>query len=186
MPSSAKCLARPARISLRCGATSARASLGSSAADAESQTQTRLDAYTTEGEPFIERFPDRHLVIEVRANRMPDGGLVITFSDVTPSFEAAEALACKLVHKVVPDSHAEALALARVLARNSPKAVALTKKLVLADRAERISFFHAMLKAGVYLAPSAFEAGFISITHSDEIIDATLDAAKGAFAQSKG
>jgi glutamate-1-semialdehyde 2,1-aminomutase len=47
-------------------------------------------------------------------------------------------------------------------------------------------FFHAMLKAGVYLAPSAFEAGFISITHSDEIIDATLDAAKGAFAQSKG
>ena len=41
-------------------------------------------------------------------------------------------------------------------------------------------------KAGVYLAPSAFEAGFISITHSDEIIDATLDAAKGAFAQSKG
>ena len=47
-------------------------------------------------------------------------------------------------------------------------------------------FFHAMLKAGVYLAPSAFEAGFISITHSDEIIDATLDAAKSAFAQSKG
>ena len=36
--------------------------------------------------------PDRHLVIEVRTNRMPDGGLVITFSDVTPSFEAAEAL----------------------------------------------------------------------------------------------
>ena len=32
------------------------------------------------------------MVIEVRANRMPDGGLVITFSDVTPSFEAAEAL----------------------------------------------------------------------------------------------
>jgi signal transduction histidine kinase/CheY-like chemotaxis protein len=31
-------------------------------------------------------------VIEVRANRMPGGGLVITFSDVTPSFEAAEAL----------------------------------------------------------------------------------------------
>ncbi len=32
------------------------------------------------------------MVIEVRANRMPGGGLVITFSDVTPSFEAAEAL----------------------------------------------------------------------------------------------
>ena len=32
------------------------------------------------------------MVIEVRSNRMPGGGLVITFSDVTPSFEAAEAL----------------------------------------------------------------------------------------------
>ena len=32
------------------------------------------------------------MVIEVRSNRMPGGGFVITFSDVTPSFEAAEAL----------------------------------------------------------------------------------------------
>src|SRR6185369_3142813 len=45
-----------------------------------------------EGEPYLERLPDRHLVIEVRSNRMPGGGFVITFSDVTPSFEAAEAL----------------------------------------------------------------------------------------------
>ncbi|ABD09247.1 periplasmic sensor hybrid histidine kinase [Rhodopseudomonas palustris HaA2] len=66
------------------------ASAGS--ADTEAQTQMRLASYTTEGEPFLERLHDRHLVIEVRANRMPDGGLVITFSDVTPSFEAAEAL----------------------------------------------------------------------------------------------
>ena len=51
-----------------------------------------MTAYTTEGEPYLERLPDRHMVIEVRANRMPGGGLVITFSDVTPSFEAAEAL----------------------------------------------------------------------------------------------
>src|SRR4029079_2293732 len=35
---------------------------------------------------------DRNLVIEVRANRMPGGALVITFSDITPSVEAAEAL----------------------------------------------------------------------------------------------
>jgi Na+/proline symporter/signal transduction histidine kinase/CheY-like chemotaxis protein len=60
--------------------------------DAGQQTQMRLAAYTTEGVPYLERLPDRHIVIEVRANRMPDGGLVITFSDVTPSFEAAEAL----------------------------------------------------------------------------------------------
>ncbi|VIO73358.1 Sensor protein TorS [Bradyrhizobium ivorense] len=62
------------------------------AGDSDSLLQLRLRAYTTEGEPYLERFIDRHQVIEVRANRMPGGGLVITFSDVTPSFEAAEAL----------------------------------------------------------------------------------------------
>ncbi|MGB9116979.1 PAS domain-containing hybrid sensor histidine kinase/response regulator [Bradyrhizobium sp.] len=60
--------------------------------DDESLMEKRLAAYTTEGEPYLERLPDRHMVIEVRSNRMPGGGLVITFSDVTPSFEAAEAL----------------------------------------------------------------------------------------------
>ena len=44
-------------------------------------------------------------------------------------------------------------------------------------------FFHAMLDAGVYLAPSAFEAGFISAAHDAEAIQATLDAADTAFAQ---
>jgi Na+/proline symporter/signal transduction histidine kinase len=60
--------------------------------DSEQLLERRLAAYTTEGEPYLERLPDRHMVIEVRTNRMPGGGLVITFSDVTPSFEAAEAL----------------------------------------------------------------------------------------------
>jgi Na+/proline symporter/signal transduction histidine kinase len=60
--------------------------------DAESTMMRRLAAYTTEGEPHLERLPDRHMVIEVRSNRMPDGELVITFTDVTPSIEAAEAL----------------------------------------------------------------------------------------------
>src|SRR5436190_934197 len=60
--------------------------------DADTLLARRLKAYTTEGEPYLERLPDRHMVIEVRSNRMPGGGFVITFSDVTPSFEAAEAL----------------------------------------------------------------------------------------------
>jgi signal transduction histidine kinase/CheY-like chemotaxis protein len=60
--------------------------------DSGALLKMRLAAYTTEGEPYLERLPDRHMVIEVRSNRMPGGGLVITFSDVTPSFEAAEAL----------------------------------------------------------------------------------------------
>ncbi len=58
----------------------------------EALLERRLEAYTTEGEPYLERLPDRHMVIEVRSNRMPDGGLVITFTDVTPSIEAAEQL----------------------------------------------------------------------------------------------
>src|SRR5689334_4725728 len=60
--------------------------------DGESAMERRLAAYTREGEPHLERLPDRHMVIEVRSNRMPDGGLVITFTDVTPSIDAAEAL----------------------------------------------------------------------------------------------
>jgi glutamate-1-semialdehyde 2,1-aminomutase len=44
-------------------------------------------------------------------------------------------------------------------------------------------FFHLMLEAGVYLAPASYEAGFMSIAHSDADIQATLDAAEKAFAQ---
>jgi len=42
-------------------------------------------------------------------------------------------------------------------------------------------FFHGMLKAGVYLAPSSFEAGFISITHTNDDIDKTIEAANKVF-----
>jgi len=44
------------------------------------------------------------------------------------------------------------------------------------------AFFHAMLERGVYLAPSAFEAGFVSAAHGEEDIAATLSAAAEAFA----
>ncbi|HEX5487433.1 glutamate-1-semialdehyde 2,1-aminomutase [Limnobacter sp.] len=50
------------------------------------------------------------------------------------------------------------------------------------DKARFNRFFHAMLNAGVYLAPSAFEAGFVSITHTDEVIEQTRLAARQAFA----
>jgi len=42
-------------------------------------------------------------------------------------------------------------------------------------------FFHAMINAGVYLAPSQFEAAFVSLAHTDEIIAKTIDAARKAF-----
>ncbi|MBC3869922.1 glutamate-1-semialdehyde 2,1-aminomutase [Undibacterium oligocarboniphilum] len=54
---------------------------------------------------------------------------------------------------------------------------------VMASDKEKFNrFFHLMLDAGVYLAPSAFEAGFVSIQHNTQIIDATIEAAKRAFA----
>lgn len=42
-------------------------------------------------------------------------------------------------------------------------------------------FFHAMLDEGVYLAPSQFEAGFISTAHTDALLDQTVEAARKAF-----
>jgi glutamate-1-semialdehyde 2,1-aminomutase len=44
-------------------------------------------------------------------------------------------------------------------------------------------FFHGMLKQGVYLAPSAFEAGFISAAHNQDTLDKTLAAADIVFAE---
>jgi glutamate-1-semialdehyde 2,1-aminomutase len=44
-------------------------------------------------------------------------------------------------------------------------------------------FFHGMLQRGVYLAPSAFEAGFVSSAHTDEDIAATVQAARETFAE---
>ena len=55
---------------------------------------------------------------------------------------------------------------------------------VMACDVERFKrFFHLMLEQGVYLAPSAFEAGFMSVAHSPEDIQKTIDAARVAFAE---
>jgi glutamate-1-semialdehyde 2,1-aminomutase len=49
------------------------------------------------------------------------------------------------------------------------------------DRQSYGKFFHSMLAEGVYLAPSQFEAGFVSLAHTDEIIDKTAEAARKAI-----
>lgn len=49
------------------------------------------------------------------------------------------------------------------------------------DRQTYGRFFHAMLEEGVYLAPSQFEAAFVSIAHNDDVIEATIEAARRAF-----
>jgi glutamate-1-semialdehyde 2,1-aminomutase len=51
----------------------------------------------------------------------------------------------------------------------------------MADTVRFGKFFQKMLENGVYLAPSQFEAGFHSILHTDQIIDATIAAAELAL-----
>ena len=54
------------------------------------------------------------------------------------------------------------------------------------DTAAFNRFFHAMLERGVYLAPSAFEAGFMSAAHGDAEIARTIEAARESFRIAKG
>jgi glutamate-1-semialdehyde 2,1-aminomutase len=56
------------------------------------------------------------------------------------------------------------------------------RRVMASDAARFRRFFHGMLEAGIYLAPSAFEAGFVSAAHGEAEIAATLDAAHGVFA----
>jgi glutamate-1-semialdehyde 2,1-aminomutase len=57
------------------------------------------------------------------------------------------------------------------------------RQVMACDQARFRAFFHGMLDAGVYLAPSAFEAGFVSLAHTDEDIDATVAAAGRVMAE---
>lgn len=54
------------------------------------------------------------------------------------------------------------------------------------DTARYRVYFHHMLESGVYLAPSQFEAAFLSLAHTDEDIELTLKAAERALRQVKG
>ena len=59
---------------------------------ADALVRERLGRYVASSKPFLERFDERDLVMEVRANPMPDGGIVTTFTDITPSVKAADEL----------------------------------------------------------------------------------------------
>jgi glutamate-1-semialdehyde 2,1-aminomutase len=51
------------------------------------------------------------------------------------------------------------------------------------DRTRFAKYFSGMLEQGVFLAPSQFEAGFLSLAHTPEDIDFTVAAARNTFAQ---
>ena len=65
----------------------------------------------------------------------------------------------------------------------APTAPATYAEVMRADRERFNRFFHAMLARGVYLAPSAFEAGFVSAAHTRDDVAATVAAACEAFAE---
>ena len=64
----------------------------------------------------------------------------------------------------------------------SPGPVASLNQVEQADAAAYGRYFHAMLERGVYLAPSQFEAGFVSLAHTEADIDQTIAVAKEALA----
>ena len=68
----------------------------------------------------------------------------------------------------------------------TPEKVTSYAQATSADSAMFNRFFHGMLKRGLYLAPSAFEAGFISIAHSEQDIADTLDAARASMRDARG
>jgi Na+/proline symporter/signal transduction histidine kinase len=70
--------------------TASQGALG--AGQIEPPVDERVNRYLSETGPFLLRFSDRGLVVEVRTSRMPDGGVVTTVTDITPSVAAAEAL----------------------------------------------------------------------------------------------
>jgi glutamate-1-semialdehyde 2,1-aminomutase len=55
-------------------------------------------------------------------------------------------------------------------------------KVMACNQTQFNQFFHGMLGEGIYLAPSAFEAGFVSSAHSDDDIENTINAAKKILA----
>lgn len=61
------------------------------------------------------------------------------------------------------------------------EAVTNFKEVTKCDTTRFNQFFHGMLEAGVYLAPSPFEVGFVSSSHDDETIDKTLDALRNVL-----
>lgn len=65
----------------------------------------------------------------------------------------------------------------------SNESVSTFKQVMACDAGKFKKFFHHMLEAGIYLAPSAFEAGFISIAHTESDINTTIEAAEAAFKQ---
>jgi glutamate-1-semialdehyde 2,1-aminomutase len=105
-------------------------------------------------------------------------GFFERLADVTQSL--VEGLVREARAAGVPFSGAHAGGMFGLFFRPTPPAS--FAEVMQSDRESFNRFFHAMLESGVYLAPSAYEAGFVSSAHSPADLEATFAAARAAFA----
>jgi Na+/proline symporter/signal transduction histidine kinase len=128
-------------------------------------------------EPFLRRFDARGTVIEVRANQMPDGGIVTTFTDITASVEAAEALerANETLERRVQERTEELTRLNAALAhaKGEAEAANISKTRFLAAASHDI--LQPLNAARLYVT-SLIERGAGDDRHLADNIDASLEA----------
>ena len=104
-------------------------------------------------------------------------------------YEALTAQTAKLVHGFAAAAHDADIAFCANSVGGmfglyfAPELPTSYETMMKCDKTRFNAFFHAMLDAGVYLAPSAFEAGFVSAQHDDAVIETSIKAAHAAFAQ---
>ena len=103
-------------------------------------------------------------------------------------YETMEAATKKLVDGIVETAAKKGVAMTATRAGamfglffTEKKSITSFADVMNCDQNKFKRFFHSMLDNGVYLAPSAFEAGFVSISHTEEVIEATLRVADMAL-----
>jgi glutamate-1-semialdehyde 2,1-aminomutase len=106
-------------------------------------------------------------------------------------YDALSASTTSLCERLTAAAHAEGVAFAATsvggmfgmyFAERAPQNFA---EVMATDKDRFNRFFHAMLKRGVYLAPSAYEAGFVSAAHTETDIESTVARAREAFVEIK-
>lgn len=115
---------------------------------------------------------------------MAAGMKTLTLASQAGIHEALDAKAKRLVNGIVAKAKAANIAMTSnqvggmfgLFFSDEAKITGFTQ-VTQSDQERFKKFFHGMLDEGIYLAPSAFEAGFVSAAHSDEHIDATIEAA---------
>jgi Na+/proline symporter/signal transduction histidine kinase len=141
----------------------------------EDFVREQIELYVSGREAFRERFAARGTVIEVRANPMPDGGIVTTYTDITASVEAAEALERRVQERTEQLTRLnEALA----KAKSDADAANISKTKFLAAASHDIL---QPLNAARLYTTSLIERGGRQDRNLVENIDASLDAVEEIF-----